>query len=308
MVALATRFAPSTTGRAHPGTLLSGLLVWLDARTRGDGALLRLEDLDAERSTPARLAALVADLDWFGLSWDAVMRQTDLAAQHDAALDRLAAAGALYPCACSRAQRRAAGRLAPDGGFAYDNRCRARPLPTGGWRAATEPVRCRLPDRRVALVDDGGIDLSQHPADEMGDPVVVRAGGAVAYHLAVVVDDAAAGVTRVVRGRDLATATATQILLHERLGLSPPRYRHHMLFLEPATGGKLAKLHGSVGAPALRARYSAAALCGFIAHAAGLIDRVEPVTPTELIASFDWSRVRQDDVALAWDGAALRVV
>src|SRR4051812_16827302 len=124
-----TRFAPSTTGAAHPGTLLSALLVWLDARSRGGRVVLRLEDLDPERSSPGLGAAMVDDLAWLGLEWDAVEVQSELAAQHHAALDRLAGAGALYPCRCSRSERRASGRRAPDGGWAYDNRCRDRPLP-----------------------------------------------------------------------------------------------------------------------------------------------------------------------------------
>jgi glutamyl/glutaminyl-tRNA synthetase len=285
---------------------LSGLLVWLDARARGDRVLLRLEDLDPARSSPARLAEIEADLGWFGLDWDARAVQSELGAQHAAALDRLAALGALYPCGCSRALRELGGRPAPGGGFAYDNRCRGRALPSAGWRGTAEPIRCRLPDRALALRDEGGLDLSQHPARDLGDPVVVRRDGVVAYPLAVVVDDAAAGVTRVVRGRDLADATATQILLYELLGAPAPTYRHHLLFLEPR-GGKLAKLHGSVGAAALRARYDAATLCGILAAAAGLIDRPEPVTPRELVRGFDWAKVGRADVALRWDGTALVV-
>jgi glutamyl/glutaminyl-tRNA synthetase len=299
-----SRFAPSSTGHAHPGTLLSGLLVWLDARARGDRAILRLEDLDVERASAALSDALVEELAWFGLGFDATVRQRDLAAGHAAALDALAARGALYPCACSRAERQAGGRRAPDGGFAYDNRCRARPLPPGGWRASSEAVRCRLPDRRVELVDEGGRDLSQTPALELGDPIVVRRDRVVAYHLVVVVDDAAAGVTRVVRGHDLASATATQVLLHELLELPLPRYRHHLLLLEPR-GDKLAKLHGSVAVPELRRAMSAEALCGVLAAAAGLAASDAPVTPGALVAGFDWGRVATDDVVVRWDGARL---
>jgi glutamyl/glutaminyl-tRNA synthetase len=301
----ASRFAPSTTGEAHPGTLLAGLLVWLDARARGDRALLRLEDLDPDRSNATRREGIEADLAWFGLAWDAREVQSDHGARHAAALDALARAGALYPCGCSRAQRRG-GRPAPDGGVAYDNVCRGRPLPPGGWRGAEEPIRARLPDRRVELIDEGGLDLSQTPAHDLGDPIVVRRDGAVAYHLAVVVDDAAAGVTRVVRGRDLAAATATQVLIHELLGLPPPTYRHHFLLLEPR-GDKLAKLHGSVGAAALRASYDGPALCGLLAHLAGLAATPAPTTPAALAPGFAWDRVRRDDVVVRWDGQTLGV-
>ncbi|RIK92413.1 MAG: hypothetical protein DCC71_24510, partial [Proteobacteria bacterium] len=135
-----SRFAPSTTGPAHPGTLLAALLAWLDARARGARFVLRLEDLDPERCRPEWSARLVSDLAWLGLDFDAVEHQHAFAFRHEAALDRLAAQGALYPCACSRSALRAAGTPAPDGGLRYPNRCRGRALPAGGWRATREPL------------------------------------------------------------------------------------------------------------------------------------------------------------------------
>ncbi|MCA9676974.1 MAG: hypothetical protein H6709_05975 [Kofleriaceae bacterium] len=292
------RFAPSTTGEAHPGTLLAALLAWLDVRHRGGRIVLRLEDLDHTRCRADHATRMIDDLAWFGLDWDQTVDQSTLRAGHEAALDALAAAGRLYPCACTRADR-AGGRRAPDGGWAYPNTCRDRPLPAGGWRAVSEAVRVRLDDDRVDLVDEGGLDLSQTPALEMGDPVVKRRDGVLAYQLVVVVDDGAGGVDRVVRGRDIAPSTATQVLLQRLLGLPRPTYRHHFLLLEPR-GGKHAKLHGSVGAAALRGRHDAAALCGILAHAAGLIDRVEPCRPADLVAGFTWDRVTRADRVATW--------
>lgn len=297
-----TRYAPSTTGYAHPGTMLSALLTWLDARSRGDRVVLRLENLDRDRCKPIYADAMRDDLAWLGLDWDATRAQDTLAAQHQAALDRLAADGRLYPCDCSRSRRRAHGKPAPDGGWAYDNHCRSRPLPASGWRDAGVAIRLRLPDRAVELVGEDGGDLSQHPARDMGDPIVVRRDGACAYHLVVVVDDAAEGVTRVIRGRDLAPSAATQVLVHELLELPLPVYRHHFLLLEPRAG-KLAKLHGSVSARELRPGRSGAAMCGWLAHAAGLRDRAEPCTPAELAVDFDWANVRRDDLEVTWDPA-----
>jgi len=295
------RFAPSTTGEPHPGTLLSALLVWLDARSRGGRALLRLEDLDRTRVRDAWSAGMIDALGWLGLDWDATVIQTERAAAHDAALDALAAAGRLYPCACSRADR-SGGRRAPDGGWAYDNTCRGRAMPAGGWRASTEPLRAQLPDDAIALVDDGGMDLSQTPARDMGDPIVRRRDGVIAYHLAVVVDDDAAGVTDVVRGRDIAPSTATQILLQRMLGYATPRYRHHLLLVE-GSGDKLAKLHGSLPLSCVRARYDAPALCGALAWLAGLRATAAPTTPRELVAEFDWRTIRRDDVVVRWTDA-----
>jgi len=285
------RFAPSTTGEAHPGTLLSALLVWLDARAQRGRALLRLEDLDPARTRAAWSEQMIEALAWLGLDWDAVTIQSGERGAHEAALDQLADAGRLYPCACSRAART---RPAPDGGFAYDNTCRDRPLPD--WRASSEPLRVKLPADRIELVDDNGVDLSQTPALDMGDPIVRRRDGAIAYQLAVVVDDARAGVTDVVRGRDIAPSTATQILLQRLLGYPTPRYRHHFLFLED--GRKLAKLHGSAPLSELRTHLSAEQLCGKLAHAANLGDGA-PTTPRALLPTFSWPRVRRDDVVWA---------
>ncbi len=295
-----SRFAPSTTGEAHPGTLLSALLVWLDARSRGGQALLRLEDLDRTRLKAAWVDQLIDACAWLGLDWDATVVQSGRTPAHERALDQLEAAGRLYPCTCSRADR-AGGRRAPDGGWAYENTCRGRPLPAGGWRAVDANVRVQLPDDRIELVDDGGLDLSQTPARDIGDPIVRRRDGVIAYQLAVVVDDADAGITDVVRGRDIAPSTATQVMLQRLLGVPAPRYRHHFLLLERASGDKLAKLHGSIPYSTVRARYTGAELCGLLAHGAGLVDEPRPCTPRELVASFSWARVPTKDRVAVWD-------
>lgn len=300
-----SRFAPSTTGEAHPGTLLAALLVWLDARARGGRALLRLEDIDVTRTKAAWSAQMIDACAWLGLDWDAVVVQSDRRAVHEAALDALATAGRLYPCVCSRASRASrAARRAPDGGWAYDNACRERDLPAGGWRAASEAgaaIRVRLDDDRVELVDAGGLDLSQTPALEMGDPVVRRRDGVIAYQLAVVVDDRDAAITDVVRGRDIAPSTATQVMLQRLLGIATPRYRHHFLLLEPGGGGKLAKLHGSIPYSELRARHDGAALCGLLAHAAGLAETPAACRPSDLVTCFDWRRVTARDRIAYWN-------
>lgn len=297
-----SRFAPSTTGEAHPGTLLSALLVWLDARARGGAALLRLEDIDTTRVKSEWSQQLRDACTWLGLDWDEVIVQSDRRAAHEAALDMLDAQGRLYPCSCSRAQRAASQRRAPDGGWAYDNTCRGRTFPGAGWRshADTDSVRVRLDDTRIELVDDGGLDLSQTPARDMGDPIVLRKDGVVAYQLAVVVDDHDSRITDVIRGRDIAPSTATQVMLQRLLAYATPRYRHHFLLLEPS-GDKLAKLHGSIPFSQVRARYDGPSLCGVLAHAAGLLDAPTRCAPRELVASFDWSRVPREDRVARWD-------
>ena len=259
--------------------------------TPGGLAGFLAEDLDTTRVKGQWAAQLEAACIELGLIWHAVHVQSKFTAAHEAALDRLEAAGRLYPCACSRSDR-AGGRRAPDGGWAYDNTCRERPL-TGGWRAQTDSIRLRLPDDRVELVDDGGMDLSQTPALEMGDPIVRRKDGVIAYHLAVVVDDAAAGITDVIRGKDIAPSTATQVLIQRLLGLPTPRYRHHFLLLEPGKDGKLSKLHGSLPYSELRAAMTPKEIIGKLAYLAGLTVDDEPKSVRRL--ELDWALVPTDD-------------
>lgn len=301
------RFAPSTTGHAHPGTLLSALLCWLDARSQGVPFMIRLENLDPERCRTEYEQAMLDDLAWFGLDWDVVVVQQTLRDQHEAALDELAARDMLYPCTCSRARIKSLGRVAADGGFVYDGHCRNRRLPTGGWRTCREPMRVRLPNTPVTLHDEGGYEYRQTPATEMGDPVVRRRDGAIAYHLACVVDDARAGVTRLIRGRDLLPSAPVQMLLQHMLGYPTPTYRHHFLFLE-THGNKLAKFHGAVGAASLRNVYTGEQMCGRLAHWAGLLPEPAACRPEDLLADFTWPRVRRDDLALVWDGTNLSCV
>lgn len=297
------RFAPSTTGPAHPGTMLAGLLAWLDARSRGGTVHLRLEDLDPERCRPEYARSLLDAFAWMGIDFDGVHRQSDSAALHSDALDRLARAGVLYPCRCTRSELRRSARRAADGSFVYPGTCRDRSLPgatAGGWRASDEPLRVRLPAGRLEPVDEGGLELGGDPSVDLGDPIVRRRDGSVAYQLAGVVDDAALGVTRIVRGHDLAASTTTQCAVARLLGYDWPTYRHHLLLLE-RSGGKLAKLHGSVGFEALRAHMDGPALVGGLAFAVGLRDRREPAEPRDLVDEFDWQRVRRDDRAVLWD-------
>ena len=301
------RFAPSTTGPAHPGTLLAALLCWLDSRSRGARLLLRLEDLDPERCRPEWSSGMRDDLLWLGLDWDALEAQSDAKERHARALDDLEARGVLYPCRCTRSQLRAQQAHNPELGSIYPGTCRPRQLPAGGWRACSETLRAELPETRIELRDASGVDLSGTPARDPGDPVVRRRDGAFAYPLAGVCDDAHAGVTHVVRGRGLAATTPTQAALQDLLELPRPHYRHHLLLLEEL-GGKLAKFHGAVGSPELRAHYTAPKLCGLLAQAAGLQADSAHTTPRELLPGFDWSRVAQRDRSLRWTGERLEIL
>ena len=301
------RFAPSTTGPAHPGTLLAGLLAWLDARSQDGKFILRLEDLDPDRAQVEFTQNMIDDLTWFGLDWDELNIQSENRDNHEAALDKLANAGLLYPCSMSRAEIKKVGRRSPDGGFAYPNTNRGMPLPATGWRDCQEPLRAQLPDKTFHPREQTLNAWEQNPSAALGDPIVKRRDGAFSYNLAVVVDDAQSGITHVVRGSDIGSSTATQLALMELLGIEAPVYRHHFLLLEPR-GDKLAKLHGSIGTPVLRQHYSSQELCGILAHLAGLQGRPQPCAPHELVENFSWNQVRKNDLVLEWDEAELKLV
>jgi glutamyl-Q tRNA(Asp) synthetase len=252
-----TRFAPSPTGPLHLGHAFSALTAWDRARVAGGTFLLRIEDLDPARCRPDYEAAIYDDLGWLGLDWPRpVWRQSGRLAAYQAALDRLAGLGLTYPCACTRRDIAAAlaapqeGAAGPDGPV-YPGTCRGRPMATAG---PGEAIRLDLaaaldrlgwPAARFAETGPGRAGDIRLPAADLlaatGDIVIGRKDtGSAAYHLAVVVDDAAQGVTEVVRGEDLFAATGVQRVLQGLLGLPEPAYHHHRL-IRDAEGKRLAK-------------------------------------------------------------------
>jgi glutamyl-Q tRNA(Asp) synthetase len=248
------RFAPSPTGPLHAGSLVAALASWLDVRARGPGArwLVRIEDADTERCLPGMGKQILAQLAACGLVPDeAPVWQTRRAPHYEAALLHLKAAGWSYPCGCTRkdietALAQQGMAHARHGERIYPGTCRdgLHGKPARAWRFATvafEAARAPGPvhwrDRRLG-------EQVQRVGAEVGDFVLRRADGPWAYQLAVVVDDAAQGVTEVVRGADLADNTARQILLQRALGLPTPGYLHTPLVLG-ADGEKLSKQNGA---------------------------------------------------------------
>ncbi len=227
---LVTRFAPSPTGPLHLGHAYAAVRARIAAGT----CRLRLDDLDPARARPEHAATVRRQLDWLGVAFDgAVVRQSEGVAAYEAALGRLAAAGLAYRCRCTRADI-AAAVAAPHGADdgRYPGTCRRAAVGPG------DPHAWRLDSRaavaRVAAVEwrEGSI---RHPVDAaaLDDIVLRRRDGAAAYHLATVVDDAAMGVTRVVRGADLAPSAPIQAVLRAALGLAEPEHRHHALIAGP---------------------------------------------------------------------------
>jgi glutamyl-Q tRNA(Asp) synthetase len=297
------RFAPSTTGEAHPGTLLAGLLCWLDARSSGAEVLLRMEDLDLARTKPGYVAQLESDLAWFGLDWDSRSLQSEAHARHSHALDVLVGSDRVYACECSRAGIRAKGRPAPDGSQTYAGTCRGNRVTSSDWRTDPRPLRLELEADDVLEVDESGSVWEGDAASLFGDPILRRRDGAFAYHFVSVLDDANAGVDRVTRGSDLGPSTILQVALQRTLGLPTPSYRHHCLFLE-RRHTKLSKLHGAVGARALREFYTAGALCGALASFVGLVPPDTDCRPEDLVGDFDWEMVSRSDVELTWSSTS----
>ncbi len=269
--------------------------------------MLRIEDLDPERARDEWVSGLRQDLEWFGLDWDETVRQSDCSEAHADALDRLEGAGLLYACTCTRRELRMHAERAPDGSVRYPGTCRTRVLSGGEWRRFGGAVRLRLSPGELDPRDESGHATPGDPSTLYGDPVVRRRDGSVAYQLASVVDDAVAGVSRVVRGRDLAPSTLVQIALQQLLEYPRPSYRHHLLLLE-GSRGKLAKLHGAVSVPTLRSVVSSAQVCGFLASLIGLVSSAAVCRPRDLVREFDWARVEDRDRLVAWDGSSLVVL
>jgi len=299
------RFAPSPSGRMHLGNVFSAMLAWLSAKSKGGEVVLRVEDLDPARSKPAFVEAILDDLHWLGLDWDIRAEdQSRRGGAYEAALDRLREMGLLYPCYCSRDQLHAASALhvasaphASDGRIIYAGICRNL---TARQRALKPPTRClrvRVPDETVAFTDglQGPQALSLQA--EWGDFIVRRADGVAAYQLAVVVDDAACGVTEVVRGRDLLSSTPVQLWLYRTLGLTPPTFTHVPMLLS-TDGRRLSKRDRALDLGELRKSWPPEKVIGLLAWRCGLIDRWEVVSPRELAADFDWRRVRREDIVM----------
>ena len=293
------RFAPSPSGKMHLGNLFSFLLAWCSVRSVGGEMVLRMEDLDPQR-TSAEFAALIRrDLLRFGLDWDReVPCQSVRTAAYDAAFAQLEEMGLIYPCYCSRSQVHAAS--APHLGqseFAYAGTCRELTPEQRAAKKRAPAWRLRVPNQEWTVQDGLQGDYTELLSRDCGDFVVRRADGVYAYQLAVVVDDADNGVTQVVRGRDLLASAPRQKYLFSLLGKPAPEYVHVPLLMAP-DGRRLSKRDGDLDLDTLLGRLTPEEILGALSFAAGLIERKEPISARELAAVFDWSKVRREDICL----------
>ena len=295
------RFAPTPSGRMHLGNVFAALIAWLSVRSRDGEMVLRMEDLDTQRTSADFAEILRGDLAWLGLDYD---RETAPQSQRSAVYDRyfemLQEKGLIYPCYCTRSQLHSVN--APhlsDGTYVY----------TGTCRNLTEPPKGRVPAWRVMVPDQiwtvedkvqGHYELNL--ATQCGDMVMRRADGVYVYQLAVTVDDGEAGVTEVVRGMDLLSSAPRQMYLQELFGFPHPEYGHVPMLLAP-DGRRLSKRDRDLDLGELRKKISPEQLIGTLAFASGLIDRNVPISCRELAQEFTWDKLKGDSIYL--DGSQL---
>ena len=245
------RFAPSPTGALHIGSLLTAVASYADARAHHGRWLVRMEDLDPPRETPGAAADILHTLEAFGFEWDGeVMYQSDRHEAYRHALEELKKHNLIYPCYCSRREVQARAHVGVDGSV-YNGHCAAS-IPTLAASQKTPAWRLRVTDTDIGFEDAIIGWYSQNLAREVGDFVLLRADGCWAYQLAVVVDDAAQGITHIVRGQDLLVSTPRQIYLQHSLAYQQPQYAHLPLLVN-AAGQKWSK---QTLAPALDAKHS----------------------------------------------------
>ena len=303
------RFAPSPSGRIHLGNILCALLVWLSARQKGGKVVLRIEDLDTARCPRRYARQMEDDLRWLGLDWDQgpgvggpdePYDQSERTALYQAALEKLEQKGLVYPCFCTRAELHAAS--APhreDGQVVYAGTCRNLTAAEAAEKAKQRPpaLRLRVPEESWGFTDGHLGAYEENLARDCGDFLLRRSDGMFAYQLAVVVDDAAMGVTEVVRGADLLASTPRQLYLYDLLGLTPPRFYLFPLLLT-ADGRRLSKRNADAGLDVLRDRSSAPEILGKLAYLAGFNPSAAPRTAKELLADFHWNKVPTEDIRI----------
>ena len=281
----------------HLGNVFAALIAWLSVRSRNGEMVLRMEDLDTQRTSTEFADILRDDLRWLGLDYD---RETAPQSQRSAVYDKyfeiLKDKGLLYPCYCTRSQLH--GVNAPhlsDGTYVYPGTC----------RNLTEPPKGRVPSWRVMVTDkvwtvedkvQGHYELNL--ATDCGDMVVRRADGVYVYQLAVTVDDGEAGVTEVVRGMDLLSSAPRQMYLQELFGFPHPEYGHVPMLLAP-DGRRLSKRDRDLDLGELRKRVRPEQLIGTLAFASGLIDQNCAISAKELAGEFDWQKLKGDSIYLS---------
>lgn len=293
------RFAPTPSGRMHLGNVFAALIAWLSVRSQGGALILRMEDLDTQRTSEDFADTLRQDLLWLGLDWDwETAPQSRRSEVYDRYFARMEEMGLLYPCYCTRSTLH--GVNAPhlsDGTYVYPGTCRNLTEQEKAAFDRSPAWRIKVPDREFRLTDFCQGPFSQNLSTDCGDFVVRRADSVYVYQLAVTVDDGEAGVTEVVRGVDLLGSAPRQMYLQELFGFPHPNYGHVPLLVAP-DGRRLSKRDKDLDLGTLRLHKKPEEIIGILAHSSGLLDRYEPISARELAGEFSWKKLKKDNIQL----------
>ena len=299
MTEVVGRFAPSPSGRMHLGNVFAALLAWLSVKSRDGTMVLRMEDLDPDRCRAEYVETLRDDLLWLGLTWDKEQTPQSLRSQaYEEAFESLRVRGLIYPCYCSRTELHAASAPhAADGRVIYAGTCRSLTPAQRAEKTKAPAWRLMVPDQVWGVKDGLQGWYEENLSKDCGDFIVRRADGVYAYQLAVVVDDAAGGVTEVVRGMDLLPSTPRQLYLYALLGLRPPEFFHVPLLLSP-DGRRLSKRDRDLDLGVLRQQKKPEEILGLLGYWAGILEKPEPASAQELAKIFTWQAVRTEPVVV----------
>ena len=293
------RFAPTPSGRMHLGNVFAALVAWLSVRSKDGSLVLRMEDLDTQRTSDEFANILRDDLLWLGLDWDKeTSPQSQRSEIYQQYFQQLEQMGLLYPCYCTRSQLHSVN--APhlsDGTYVYAGTCRDL---TESQRAAFDrkPAwRVKVPDREWVVEDMAQGIYRENLSTDCGDFVVRRADGVFVYQLAVTIDDALAGVTEVVRGQDLLSSAPRQMYLQSLFDFPHPAYGHVPMLLA-ADGRRLSKRDKDLDLGYLRQHKTPEQLLGALAFCAGLIPSNQPISAKELAAEFSWDKLQKQAIYL----------
>ena len=298
------RFAPTPSGRMHLGNVFAAMVAWLSVRKDKGHMVLRMEDLDTQRTNGEFAQVLREDLLWLGLDWDVETQpQSQRSETYREYFEKLESMGLLYPCYCTRSQLHSVN--APhlsDGTYVYTGTCRNL---TPQQQAAFDRApawRVLVPDQEWTVEDRIQGTYTENLATHCGDFVVRRADGVYVYQLAVTVDDGLAGVTQVVRGMDLLSSAPRQMYLQSLFGFPHPEYAHVPMLLAP-DGRRLSKRDKDLDLGYLREHTTAEKLIGVLAHSAGLLETPQAISAKELATEFSFDKIRGDAIYL--DGKSL---
>ena len=292
------RYAPSPTGPLHRGNLATALLSWLVSRLQGGEWLLRIDDLDLPRNRAGAIEAILDDLTWLELRWDGPpLLQSQRRGLYASSLSWLRRSGALYPCRCSR--RLLADISAPHGAFAvYPGTCAGLDPAWGALSGRLPSWRLRLPPGRLGWQEQLAAAGDLDGPSQVGDVVLRRADGLIAYHLATAVDELSLGISDVVRGYDLWPATAAQVAVMAALGGAAPSYWHGPL-LRDGDGQRLAKRNGAEGLAALKEQgLDGPAVVGLLAAELDLVKQGSRLSAPELLEELKIRQLSQPDLKI----------